>query len=274
MCGKKMMALGLMIGLVGSMFNPRVAAGGRLVIQGSTTVFPISVATAEAFMKENPGADISVRGGGSGGGIRALVEGGRIIAQSSRSMRHKEKMSMRAAGRKPVEHIIAMDGMAIILHPDNPVENLTMEQIKDIYAGKISNWKEVGGRDKKIVVVSRDIGSGTFGAFVDIVMEKEAIIPEAIFQASSGALIEAVAGSPSAIGYVGMGFLDERTKAVTVDDISPDRENVVSGEYPISRALYYFTDGEPTGLAKEYIDFVLSPAGQKIVAEQGFVPVK
>lgn len=263
-----------LVGLVLGVIFPSQARAERLVIQGSTTVFPIAVATAEAFMRENPGADISVRGGGSGGGIRALVEGGRIIAQSSREMRHKEKISMRAAGREPVEHIIALDGMAIIVHPDNPVQNLTMEQIRDIYAGRITNWREVGGTPGRIVIVSRDVGSGTFGAFVDIVMEGEAIHPGAIFQASSGALVEAVAGSPAAIGYVGMGFLDERIKAIEVNGVYPTRENVVGGEYPISRPLFYYTAGEPRGLAKRYIDFVLSPSGQRIVAQQGFVPVR
>ncbi len=274
---KKLSMLGLgvpvlSIALAG-IFPAQVKAE-RLIIQGSTTVFPITVATAEVFMRDNPGADISVRGGGSGGGVRALVEGSRIVAQSSRPMRHKEKMTMQAAGRNPVEHTIGLDGMAIIVHPNNLVTGLTMKQVRDIYAGRITDWKDVGGTPGRIVIVSRDIGSGTFGSFVDIVMKKEAIHPGAIFQASSGAVVEAVSGSPHAIGYVGMGFLDERTKAVDVDGISPTVENVVSGRYPISRPLFFYTDGEPRGLAKQYIDFVFSPRGQEIVAEQGFVPVK
>lgn len=268
------LVLGTLLGLTLGVISPSQARAERLVIQGSTTVFPISVATAEAFMRENAGTEISVRGGGSGGGVRALVEGGRIIAQSSREMRHSEKMSMRAAGREPVEHTIGLDGMAIIVHPRNQVKNLTMKQVRDIYAGRITDWREVGGSPGRIVIVSRDIGSGTFASFVDIVMEKEAIHPGAIFQASSGAVVEAVAGSPAAIGYVGMGFLDERTRAVAVNGVLPEREAVVSGEYPISRPMFFYTAGSPQGLAKRYIDFVLSPAGQKIVAQQGFIPVK
>lgn len=271
---KKLLALGAIFGLALGVIAPSQAQAARLVIQGSTTVFPIAVATAEAFMAANPGTSLSVRGGGSGGGIRALVEGGRIIAQSSRPMRHAEKMRMRAAGRDPVQHTIALDGMAIVVHPGNPVEDLTMSQVRDIYAGKITDWREVGGSPGRIVVVSRDVGSGTFAAFVDIVMDDEPILPGAIFQASSGAVVSAVAGSPAAIGYVGMGFLDERTRAVSVDDVLPTRENVIGGIYPISRPLFYYTDGEPRGLARRYIDFVFSPAGQKIIAEQGFISVR
>jgi phosphate transport system substrate-binding protein len=273
---KKLLGLGLgaLLGLVLGVVHPSLAFAERLVLQGSTTVFPITVATAEAFMRENPGTDLSVRGGGSGTGIRALVEGGRIIAHSSRPMRHSEKMAMRAAGRNPVEHIIALDGMAIIVHPTNPVKNLTMEQVRDIYAGKITDWREVGGAPGRIVVVSRDIGSGTFGSFVDIVMDGKAIHPGSLFQASSGAVVEAVAGSPAAIGYVGVGFLDARTRAIKVDGIYPEIESVITGEYPISRPLFFYTDGEPRGLAKRYIDFVLSPAGQRIIKEQGFFPVR
>ncbi len=266
---------GVVLGLALGTIAPRTAqAERRLILQGSTTVFPITVATAEAFMRENRGTDISVRGGGSGAGVRALVEGGKIIAQSSRPMKHAEKTQMRAAGRNPVEHTVAMDGMAIVVHPSNPVRNLTMKQVRNIYAGKITDWKDVGGNPGKIVIVSRDVGSGTFGSFVDIVMKAEAIHPRASFLASNGAIVAAVSGSPASIGYVGMGFLDEKTKAISIDEISPERENVISGKYPISRSLYLYTDGEPRGLAKRYIDFVLSPAGQKIVANEGFVPVK
>jgi len=217
------------------------AGEGQLVVQGSTTVLPIAQAVAEVFMQNNPQANISVRGGGSGKSI------------------------------SPVPHIIAMDGIAVIVHPSNPVQGLSTEQIKDIYTGKITNWKDLGGKDQKIVVVSRDSSSGTFETFEKIVLKGKKVIPEALAQASNKTVATIVATTKGAIGYVGLGYLSGTIKALEVNGVIPERETVVSGKYPISRPLYMYTNGVPQGIAKDFIEFIWSEEGQKIVEEQGFV---
>jgi len=255
--------------------SPVVEAKEKLVLQGSTTVLPITVKHAEDFMKKNPGTEISVRGGGSGAGIKALIEGVVPMAQSSRSIKKDEIESAKKKGIDVVEHIIAEDALAVIVHPTNPVANLTIAQIKDIYLGKIANWKDVGGKDAKILVISRDVASGTFEAFNELVLNKEKQRPDALLQASSAAVVGTVTHTPDAIGYVGMGYLGgPEIKAVTVNGITPTVENVRAKKYPIARPLFIYTAGKPTGLAKKFMDFVMSSDGQKIVKDTGFVPVK
>ena len=249
------------------------AQEGQLVLQGSTTVLPIAQAAAEVFMQKNPQANISVRGGGSGNGIAALIDGTCDIADASRSMKVEEILLCQKKGISPVSNIIAMDGIAVVVHPSNPVEGLSMEQIKDIYAGKVTNWKEVGGKDQKIVVVSRDSASGTFETFNELVLKGEKVTPEALAQASNQAVATTVASSEGAIGYVGLGYLNETIKALAVNGVIPEQETVVSGKYPISRPLYMYTNGAPQGVAKDLIEFIWSEEGQKIVKEQGFVPL-
>ncbi len=247
------------------------AGEGQLVVQGSTTVLPITQAAAEVFMKNNPQANISVRGGGSGNGIAALIDGTCDIADASRPMKVKEILLCQKKGISPVPHIVAMDGIAVIVHSSNPIQGLNMEEIKDIYTGKITNWKELGGKDQKIVVVSRDSASGTFETFNKIVLKGKKVIPEALAQASNKTVATIVATTKGAIGYVGLGYLSETIKALPVNGIAPERETVGSGKYPISRPLYMYTNGAPQGVAKDFIDFIWSEEGQKIVEEQGFV---
>ncbi|TBV82188.1 MAG: PstS family phosphate ABC transporter substrate-binding protein [Desulfobulbaceae bacterium] len=261
---------GLMAGLVAA---PVAESRERLVLQGSTTVLPITVKHAEEFMKRNPGTEISVRGGGSGAGIKALIEGTIGMAQASRSIRDGEILEAKARGIKVVEHTIAGDALAVIVHPENPVANLTKAQIRDIYLGKTTNWREVGGKDQKIVVTSRDVASGTFKAFNEKILGKEKQRPDALFLASSAAVVGTVTGTPGAIGYVGMGFLRPEIKALHVDGVAATAENLVAGKYPLGRPLFIYTAGEPTGLAKRFLDFIMSPDGQKIVKEAEFVPV-
>ena len=246
----------------------------KLAIQGSTTVLPIAQRCAEEFMKEHPEANISVRGGGSGVGIAALIDGTIDIATASRAMKTKELKKARVNGINPVAHVVARDAIAVILHPQNPVNNLTKSQLKAIYTGAISRWNEVGGSSDVIVVVSRDVASGTFEVFNELALDKQRVRPDALMQASNQAVVNIVASTNGAIGYVGLGYLSKEVKPIAIDGVMPSVATAKSGAYLLARSLYMYTDGKPKGLAKEFIDFVLGPKGQRIVKEEGFVPVK
>jgi len=246
----------------------------KLTIQGSTTVLPIAQRCAEEFMKEHPEANISVRGGGSGVGIAALIDGTIDIADASRAMKTKELKKARVNGINPVAHVVARDAIAVILHPQNPVNNLTKSHLKAIYTGAISRWNEVGGTSDVIVVVSRDVASGTFEVFNELALDKQRVRPDALMQASNQAVVNIVASTNGAIGYVGLGYLSKEVKPIAIDGVMPSVATAKSGAYLLARSLYMYTDGKPKGLAKEFIDFVLGPKGQKIVKEEGFVPVK
>ena len=250
------------------------AEDNRLVIQGSTTVLPIAQKCAEVFLQKNPEADIAVRGGGSGTGIAALIDGICGIADSSRPIKDKELN--KAIDRKidPTAHVVAMDGIAVIVHPSNQVNGISLSQIKDIYTGKISNWSQLGGSYQKIVVISRDVASGTYECFSKLALKKQRVRPDALLQASNMAVASTIKRTKGAIGYVGLGYLGSGVKALVVEDIEPSSETVLKNTYPISRPLFMYTDGKPKGIIKEFIKFVLSMEGQAIVKEQGFVPLK
>lgn len=246
----------------------------KIVMAGSTTVLPIAQKTAEVFMDENPGVDISVRGGGSSVGITALIDGNCDIANSSRPIKDTEIQKAASRGKDPVAHIVAMDGIAVVVNKSNPVTKLSKKQVKDIYMGKITDWSQVGGRPGKIVVVSRDSASGTFEAFGTLVMNNEKVIPSALMQASNQGVAQIVAQTPGAIGYVGLGFISESIKPVEIDGVMPSRETVLSGKYSISRPLFMYTNGKPQGKLKEYLDFVKGKKGQSLVEEVGYVGLK
>ena len=250
------------------------AAGNELTIKGSTTVLPVAQITAEVFMDRNPDIDISVQGGGSGVGIASLLDNTTDIADSSREIIDKEIARAKEKGITPHEIVIAMDGIAVIVHPSNIISYLTKEQIKAIYTGKISNWAEIGGEDKKIVVVSRDTSSGTFEAFEKLAIDKEKVRPDALTTASNQAVVMTVASSPNAIGYAGLGYLSKKVKPLRVNKVECTRETIISGAYPLSRPLYMYTNGAPGGTTKQFIDFILSEEGQKLVEEEGFVGLK
>ena len=245
----------------------------KITAEGSTTVLPVAQKTAELLMDSNPSLDIAVRGGGSGVGINSLTKGGCDIAMASRAMKDSEKQEALKNKINPVEHVIAMDAIALIVNPKNGVSSLTKDQIKDIFTGKITNWKEVGGADKKIVIVSRDSASGTFETFNELVLKGEKVSSSALMQASNQAVSGIVDRSDGAIGYVGLGYVTSKTKALKIDGISPSIETVLNKQYAFSRALFFYTNGDPKGAAKAYIDFILSAQGQKIVKEMGFVPL-
>lgn len=246
----------------------------KIVIAGSTTVLPIAQKTAEVFMDENPQADISVRGGGSSVGIAALIDGTCDIADASRAIKDTEIEKAAANGNDPVAHIVAMDGIAVVVNKSNPISKLSKKEVKNIFNGKISDWSQVGGKPGKIVVVSRDTSSGTFEAFGVLVMDNQKVRPDALMQASNQAVGQTIAQTPSAIGYVGLGFLSADIKALEIDGVMPSKETVLSGEYPVTRPLFMYSNGKPQGMVKEYLDFVKSKKGQGLVEEQGYVGLK
>lgn len=248
-------------------------AASSVVIKGSTTVLPVAQGTLEAFMKKNPGVQMSLSGGGSGEGIKALIDKTADIATSSREIKNNEIELAKSKGVNPVAHVVAYDAIIPIVHPKNKVSNLTIDQLSQIYQGKITNWKEVGGDDLKIVVISRDSSSGTFESWDHFVMKKAKVTPKAQMLASSGALVTAVSKNKYAIAYLGMGYVNKTVKPVQVNGITASAQTALSREYPMSRELYMYTNGEPQGDIAGYIAFVKSPEGQKIVARDGFVPL-
>ena len=246
----------------------------KLVIAGSTTVLPIAQKAAEEYMNANPDADISVRGGGSGVGIAGIIDGTCDIGDASRSIKEAELDKAVANGKQPRAHVVAMDGICVIVNPSNPIDALTKSQVKDIFTGKISNWSQVGGDNEKIVVVSRDTSSGTFEAFGELALNKAKVRPDALMQASNQAVATTIAETPGAIGYIGLGYLSSSVKALDIDGVMPSKETVLSGRYPIGRPLFMYTDGNPKGMVKDFIDFILSKEGQKMVEQEGFVGLK
>ncbi|MCM8769845.1 MAG: phosphate ABC transporter substrate-binding protein [Candidatus Omnitrophica bacterium] len=246
----------------------------KIVITGSTTVLPIAQKAAEVFMSKHPQVKISVMGGGSGVGIASLIDGHCHIADSSRAMKASEIQKAQKKGVEPKAHVVALDGIAVIVHPSNPISSLTLQQVKDIYTGSISDWKQVGGPAAKIVVISRDTASGTYEAFGELALKKARVRPDALLQASNQAVASTVAKTPGAIGYVGLGYLGKEVKALPINSVLPSVETVLSGKYPISRPLFMYTNGTPTGNIKNFLDFVKSAEGQKLVEQDGFVPLK
>lgn len=257
--------------VMGSSMN---APAASITIKGSTTVLPIAQATAEDFMDKNPDADISVQGGGSGVGIAALIDGTCDIADASRAMKDAEIAGAVSKGRTPKVHVVAMDGIAVIVHPSTKLSAITKALVKDIYTGKISDWSQVGAGSGKIVVISRDSASGTFEAFNELALDKEKVRSDALMQASNKAIATMVEQTPAAIGYVGLGYITPKVKALTVDGVMPTSETVLTTKYPLSRPLYMYTNGAPQGMVKQYIDFVLSPEGQELVEEAGFIKLQ
>lgn len=247
----------------------------EISIQGSTTVLPIVQRVAEVYMSKNPDVSLSVSGGGSGVGITALLDGTTDIAMASRQMKDKEKATANKKGMKIKEVEIAMDGIAVIVHPSNSISEMTIDDIKSIYMeGGVSNWSKFGGEDKDIVVVSRDTASGTFEVFEKKVLGGEKVRADALLQASNVAVKNAVAGSEGAIGYMGIGYLGDEVKALLVNGVEPTEANVLSGEYPIARKLYLYIRGDASDDINTFVNFVLSDDGQRIVREVGYIPLK
>ncbi len=245
-----------------------------IVIKGSTTVLPITQKIAEAYMKENPDINISISGGGSGNGIKAIIDGTTDIANSSRFIKDKEIKFALEKSRYPVPFSIAYDCIIPVVHPSNAINNITMSQLKAIYKGEITNWKQLGGEDRRIVVTSRDTSSGTYEVWAKKVMKKERVYPGALLQASNGAIAQIIGKNKNAIGYIGIGYMNTMVKSLTVDNVAGSVETTLSGEFPISRPLYMFTSSWPGDKISKFINYALHPEkGQKLVEEAGFVPL-
>ena len=253
---------------------PVRGAQQEIIINGSTTVLPVMQKAGEAFMAANPDITLAITGGGSGNGIKALNEGLCDIAMSSRDIKDSEVRQGKARGVAPVRTAVAVDALVPVVHPENPVRNLTINQLRDIYAGKITNWKDLGGKDDTIVVISRDTSSGTYETWAELIMKKEKTAPSTLLQASNGAMAQAVSKNRKAIGYIGFGYLDPSLKKLDVNGIEATPATALAKQWPISRELYVFTNGQPAGAAKKLIDFLLDPRkGQKAVAEVGYIPL-
>lgn len=247
----------------------------KIVIDGSTTVGPIAKAFAEYAMSLNAGLNITVSESGSGNGAKGLINKTIDIGTMSRFMKYEEFGACAKNKVMPVAHVVAFDGLPILVHPSNPVGDLSLDQIRDIYMGKITSWKAVGGPDVKIVFISRDTNSGTYETFESLVMRKEKIADSCEYVGSNGAVRGRVQSTPAAIGYAGLGFVDETVKALKVNGVYPNRQTVTSGKYPIARPLFMFTDGYPKmgSAIFQFVTLHLSRKGQEIVERIGFVPV-
>lgn len=255
-------------------------------IKGSDTMVNLAQAWAEAYMQKNPAEFVAVTGGGSGTGLSSLISGTCDIAMSSRNIKDKEIALAQKKGIYPEEIKVALDGLAVVVNPKNNVDKLTIEQLAGIFSGKIRNWNELGGPDEKIVILSREVNSGTHVYFKEHVLRmgdpggREEFAPGALMLSSSQAIADEVAGNPAAIGYYGMGYISAKQRPVAIASdgssqyVAPAIDNVLSGTYPISRPLFIYTNGEPKGLVKKFIDFALSAEGQKIVLITDFVPIK
>lgn len=251
------------------------AADNKLVIDGSTTVGPLAKAFAEYYMSENPDVNITISESGSGNGAKSLINGVCDISNMSRFMKQNEFQAAVEKGILPVAHVVALDGIAVVTHPANPVNNLTIEQIRDIYTGKTTNWKELGGPDKKIAAISRDTNSGTYETFENLVMNKEKIASNVEYVGSNGQAKARVQATEAAIAYVGIGFIDRTIKALEVNGIELSMPNIVSGRYPVARPLYMFTNKYPrpgTHLFR-FITLHLTEKGHEIIEAVGFVPL-
>jgi phosphate transport system substrate-binding protein len=252
--------------------------------KGSDTIVNLALAWAERYQAEHPEIRISVTGGGSGTGLASLINGTVDIANASRKIKEEELAEAQGNGIEPVEHIIARDAIAVIVNPENPVRELTLKQISDIYSGKISNWSEVGGEDRPIVRLSRETNSGTHVYFLETVLrlgngeDKTLFSMDTLLLPSSEGIIAEVRQNPNAIGYDGLGYVPKDLKMIAIAKeeggayVLPSIPTVNDKTYPIARDLYMYTDGEPTGIVKDYLDWILGSEAQQIVAELGFVP--
>ncbi|MFP5213421.1 MAG: phosphate ABC transporter substrate-binding protein [Acidobacteriota bacterium] len=264
----------LLAALVLACFGANAAFAGSIQINGSTTVLPVAQKVAEAYMKEHPDLNITVSGGGSGNGIKAIIDGTCDIANSSRFLKDEEVKMALEKGVYPVPFAVAYDCIVPVVHTSSPVQDISMAQLKAIYKGEIKNWKELGGPDAEIVVISRDTSSGTYEVWEEKIMKKERVTPAALLQASNGAVSQVVSKNKNALGYIGIGYVDKSVKALTVDGIAGSEETALNGKFPVSRALFMFTNKWPTGDTLNFINYMLNPQkGQKFVREAGFVPL-
>ncbi len=257
-----------------------ITAANAQKIKGSDTVLPLSQKEAESYMKSNPSKSVTVTGGGSGVGLSALLEGTTDIAQASRRIKFDEKRKLQESGKSAKEVIIAYDALAIVLNPANKVSKLTREQLEAIFTGKITNWKELGGDDMKIVPYSRETSSGTYEFFKESVLKNKNYMNGIMSMPATGAIIQSISQTKGGIGYVGLAYLNDNVKALQVSYdggktyTAPSVAAAKNKTYPIVRPLFFYYEARSESKVKPFIDYVLSPAGQKIVSEVGFITVK
>jgi len=255
----------------GMMASGTAQAAGKIVIDGSTTVGPVAKAFADYYTKTT-GVQVTVSESGSGNGAKSLINKTCDIATMSRSMKDQEIAAAKGKGVNPVEHIVALDGLSIVVHPSNRVNALSKAQIRSIYMGKYTNWSQVGGPNASIIIIQRESNSGTADSFKELVMGKDnPISKRAETQSSNGAIKSRVASTPAAISYIGLGFVDASVKSVLVDGVDADVRTVKNGTYPIHRPLFMYTNGQATGAVKQFIDLAKTPEGKRIISETGFV---
>ena len=270
---KKLFSMIAILAMAAAM-GAATATAGNLVIKGSTTVLPITQLAVEAYMKAHPDVNISLSGGGSSNGIKAIIDGSTDIANASRFIKDKEVALAQEKGVYPVPFAVAYDSIIPVVHPSNNLTNITLAQLKDIYMGKVTNFKEIGGPDLKIVICSRDTSSGTYETWEGKVMNKERVTPAAQVMASNGAIAQAISNNKHAIGYIGIGYLNSDLKALKVDGVEGTKESTLNGTFPISRPLFMFTNGWPSGDTLNFVNYMLNPEkGQKMVAKAGYVPL-
>jgi phosphate transport system substrate-binding protein len=245
-----------------------------LKIDGSTTVLPIAQKGAEVFMKKNPAVKIFVSGSGSGTGIKALMDGTTNIATSSREAKEKEVTSAKEKNVILTSHKVALDGIVPVVHPSMKINDITTEQLRDIYNGKIKSWKELGGPDRPISVVSRDTSSGTYEVWEEKILKGDKVKADALLVASNGQAVQTVAQNKFAIGYIGIGYIDKSIKVLKVNGKTASASTVRDSSWPIARPLFMYTNGKPAGTIAKFIDFMLSKEGQKIVNEVKYVSMK
>jgi len=278
-----MVTVAVSIFLVGQYQNAMAQErASYITIKGSDTMVHLVSSWAEMFMKGNEGIDVSVTGGGSGTGIAALINGTTDICAASRKMKEKEIKLAEKQKITPVEHVVARDGIAVVVNPENPVKELTLDQLMKIFTGAYTNWSQVGGPDENILVLSRESSSGTYVFFQEHVLQKNDYTQKARLMPATSAIIQSVSEDKWSIGYVGLGYALEVADKVKVIGVKadaespavmPSEETVKSGDYSISRPLQLYTVGEPAGKVKQFIDFCLSKEGQKIVTETGYVSI-
>ncbi|KAA3440831.1 phosphate ABC transporter substrate-binding protein [Rufibacter hautae] len=250
-----------------------------ITVKGSDTVLPLAQQEAEKFMGKNQGAAITVVGGGTGVGLSAMQEGTTDIAMASRSLKTEEKLKLKGAKKDVKEALIAYDALSIIVHPSNKVSQLTREQLEGIFTGKISNWKEVGGADEKIVPYSRETSSGTYEFFKEHVMDKKNYANGILMMPATGSIVQSVSQTKGAIGYIGLAYETKEVKALSVSYdqgktfVAPSLEAAKNKTYPISRPLFFFYDATSEAKVKPFVDYVLSAEGQQTVQEIGYIPL-
>jgi phosphate transport system substrate-binding protein len=272
MARRRMLQVGVTAALVAGLFTFGFAVSAAdVTMSGSTTVLPIAQAVAEAYAGVY---EIEVSGGGSGVGITNLIDGTTMICDTSRALKPEEYTAAVAKGVYPMMWYIANDALSPIVHPSNPVSDLTIAQLKQIYAGEIRNWSEVGGTNAPILVVSRDSSSGTYGSWSDLILKGAAVTTGAVYTSSNADVANEVAGNPNAIGYVGLGYLNDSVKAVAVSGIRATVQTALDRTFPVARPLFMVTNGFPTGPAFNVLMWILSDDGQRLVLEMGFAPIR